>query len=88
MPTKRECHQVVLRLLPGGEPWYRVECSSGKAFAVPGTMSLQQVWERIRSGTSGSHTPEGELMVMVSVNDVLTLGGVRELRRRRRDQAD
>lgn len=88
MPTKRECHQVVLRLLPGGEPWYRVECSDGKAFAVPGTISVQQLWERIGRRTTASHTPEGELMVYVSVNDVLTLGGVRELKRKRRDQLD
>jgi len=88
VPSKRPCHQVVLRLLPGGEPWFRIETSGGGILRMPGTVSLLQLFERLSSPTSAQHTPEGELMVLVPVGDVLTVGGIRELHRKRSAQSD
>lgn len=79
MRRDRPRHQVVLQLMPGAEPWLRVETAQGP-FKLPATCSLLELWEVLQQGPRGTKAPAGELMVRVPLEVVLaspTIGAYR-----------
>lgn len=70
MVRRRPRHQVVLQLMPGAEPWVRVETAKG-AFKLPAQCSLLELWEELQSGRTGPPAQTGTLMVRVPLDQVL-----------------
>lgn len=72
MPRRdRPRHQVVLQLMPGAEPWLRVETYRG-VFKLPAACSCLELWEVLQQGPRGAKAPAGEVMVRVPLREVLT----------------
>lgn len=71
MARNRRRHQVVLQLMPGAEPWVRVEHCSGW-FKVPLFTCLEEVLEGVERGWSGNRgAPAGEATVRVPLSQWL-----------------
>lgn len=88
MPRRdRPRHQVVLQLMPGAEPWMRVETCKGP-LKLPATCSILELWEVLQQGPRRAQTPAGEVMVRVPLELVLsspTIGAYRRSRERYSD---
>jgi hypothetical protein len=61
---RRPRHQVVVQLMPGAEPWLRVETGRG-SFKLPATCSLLELWELLQGGYRANKAGRGELLVRV-----------------------
>lgn len=88
MRRDRPRYQVVLQLMPGAEPWLRVEAEGREVARLPAACSLLELWE-ILSGGRRHDTPGGTVMVRVPLDQVLagapTVGAYRRQRRGVRD---
>jgi hypothetical protein len=64
--------QVVLELMPGAEPWIKVEHARGW-FKLPGWAQAQVVWEGANAGWTSSPPLKkaGEVRVSVPLTDYL-----------------
>lgn len=80
--TDRPRYQVVIQLMPGAEPWMRVETDRGPV-KLPAACSLLELWETVQRGPRGAKAPTGEVMVRVPLDLVLASPTIGELRRQR-----
>lgn len=88
MPRRdRPRYQVTLQLMPGAEPWMRVETDRGP-IRLPAMCSVLELWEAIQRGPRRAQAPAGEVMVRVPLDMVLASPTIGEYRRRARSQAD
>jgi hypothetical protein len=61
---RRPRHQIVVQLMPGAEPWLRIE-EGGRSFKMPATCSLLELWELLDGGYRAKRAPAGEIMARV-----------------------
>ena len=87
MQRRRPRYQVVLQLMPGAEPWIRIETQGG-SFKLPAACSLLEAWELLSGGVRGATAPRGEVMVRVPLELALSSPTIGAYRRARARQAD
>lgn len=74
--------------MPGSEPWIGVEANGGFLFKLPASCSILELWECLSDGVKPRKRLDGQVMVRVPLDQVLTLGYVRSERRSAPRQSD
>jgi hypothetical protein len=63
--ARRPRHQVILQVMPGAEPWIRIEHSRGW-FKLPLFCSIEELVQGVAEGWNGTHNARsGETVVRV-----------------------
>lgn len=87
MRRDRPRYQVVLQLMPGAEPWMRVEACGGVT-KLPAGCSLIELWEVLSRGLRGSPKASGQVYVRVPLDELLSSPSLGAVRKRRRHHED
>lgn len=69
MSRRKPRHQVVLMMMPGAEPWIRVQAPGG-SFSLPAGCSLLELWELLAGGVGGTPKVRGEIYARVPLRDL------------------
>lgn len=67
---RRSRHQVVLQLMPGSEPWIRVEAGT-RVLKMPADVSVLELWERLESRHRPPKHVTGELLVRARLDQLV-----------------